>query len=256
VRPIRRGVKTPRGVRRGNPGLSLTALGQPGNAPSHALGAVARYLDVMWWSAPEATSAPSLEEVRKKANILVIDDQTFPPERLFRRDGYHIKRWPKIENLSQLTDNFFDLVLLDLHGVGLAESPQRGGLGILQHIKQRSPTQLVIAYSAQPWNISNRDYFALADAVLDKGVDYVDFKEKVDELLLRRYSVGYFINKMNQELGDAAANAPKAVPKALRAIRTGSTQRLRRYLEKTLQEPATVDRVIAIIGIAASLLAA
>lgn len=175
----------------------------------------------------------------------------FPPERLFKRDGYHIQRWPKIENLSQLTDNHFDLILLDLHGVGLAESPQRAGLGILQHIKQRSPTQLVIAYSAQPWKISSRDFFALADSVLDKGADYVNFKEEVDSLLLRRHSVGYFINKMNQELGDSAANAPKAVPKALRAVRTGSTASLRSYLEAKVNEPQTVDRVIAIVSLAA-----
>jgi hypothetical protein len=185
---------------------------------------------------------------------LVIDDQNFPAERLFRRDGYHIERWSKIENLSKLTDGHYTLILLDLHGVALAESPQRAGLGILQHVKDSNPTQLVIAYSAQKWSISNRDYFELADAVLDKGMDYVDFKNEVDRLLLRHYSVGYFINKMNQELGDSAAMAPKAVPKALRAIRTGSMDQLRAYLGRRIQEPQTTDRVIAIIGTGASVL--
>jgi len=203
----------------------------------------------MWRARPEV-KAPSLETVRKTAKVVVIDDQSFPAERLFKRDGYHIERWSKVENVSQLTDSHFDIILLDLHGVGLQESPERQGLGILQHVKQRNPTQLVVAYSAQPWNISNRDYFALADGVLEKGSDYLIFKETVDELLLRRYSVGYFIYKMNQELGDSAASAPKAVPKALQAIRQDNVNKLRVYLEKTIQDKKTIDRVLTVIGIA------
>ncbi|HVQ90569.1 MAG TPA: hypothetical protein VMU51_06005 [Mycobacteriales bacterium] len=200
--------------------------------------------------APAELKPPSLEVIRKTARLLVIDDQTFTPQRLFTRDGYHVERWSKVENVSQLTDDHFDLILLDLHGVGLSESPERQGLGILQHVKQTNPTQLVIAYSAQPWNITNRDYFALADAVFEKGDDYLAYKKKVDDLLLRRYSVGYFIAKMNQELGDVAASSPKAVAKALAAIRRGSTSQLRSYLEKSIQDKGTIDRVIAIIGIA------
>jgi hypothetical protein len=207
----------------------------------------------MWWHRPIPPS-PSLETVRKSARLLIIDDQVFPAGRLFKRDGYHVERWSKIENLSKLTDGHYTLILLDLHGVALTESPQRAGLGILQHVKGSNPTQLVIAYSAQKWSISNRDYFELADAVLDKGMDYVDFKNEVDQLLLRHYSVGYFINKMNQELGDSAAMVPGAVPKALRAMRTGSTAQLRTYLIRGIQEPQKIDRVLAIVGTGASVL--
>jgi len=229
------------GRRRGPPGGSPVPIGSELSL-SGSLLAMLR--------APAELKPPSLEVIRKTARLLVIDDQTFTPQRLFTRDGYHVERWSKVENVSQLTDDHFDLILLDLHGVGLSESPERQGLGILQHVKQTNPTQLVIAYSAQPWNITNRDYFALADAVFEKGDDYLAYKKKVDDLLLRRYSVGYFIAKMNQELGDVAASSPKAVAKALAAIRRGSTSQLRSYLEKSIQDKGTIDRVIAIIGIA------
>src|SRR5690242_17650434 len=111
---------------------------------------------------------PDIETVRKHARVLVIDDQAFPAQRSFTRDGYHFDRWPAIKNLSQLTDGDWDLILLDIQGVGLTESPELQGLGILRHIKKTNPAQAVIVYSAQPQRVSSSEFLLLADAVLDK----------------------------------------------------------------------------------------
>jgi len=201
------------------------------------------------------SSPPSLtlEEVRKKARLLVIDDHVFPYTRLFERDGYHIERWPKIVNMSQLTDGHFDLILLDLHGVALSDSPEMQGLGVLQHVKSRNPTQLIVAYSAQDWSASYRDFFALADAVFRKDDEYLTFKGQVDELLLRRYTKGFFVSKMNEALGDNAVFVPKAVELALRTMTTGSDQRIKSYLSERITDQLTIDRVLAIIGIAVAI---
>ncbi|WP_460712684.1 hypothetical protein [Nocardioides dilutus] len=168
---------------------------------------------------------------------------------LFERDGYHVERWPEIKNLSQLTDGHYHLILLDIQGVGLNESPKDQGLGILQHIKRSNPAQLVVMYSAQPQNISRRDILLLADDVLDKDAEYVQYKDTVDALLLRRLSKGYYIATMNRELADNAALAPRAVVKALRAMRTGNTAALERYLRARIQDPKVVDRVLTIVSI-------
>lgn len=189
------------------------------------------------------------ETVRKRARVLVIDDQEPPMRSLFERDGYHVERWPEIKNLSQLTDGHYDLILLDIHGVGLNESPDEQGLGILRHIKSSNPAQIVVMYSARPQNISARDVLLLADEVLDKDESYVRYKETVDKLLQRRWSPGYYIATMNRELGDHAAVAPRAVSKAIRAMRRGNTVALERYLRGKVTDPKVVDRVITIIGI-------
>lgn len=202
----------------------------------------------------KAFETPPLEEVRKRARLLVIDDHDVPFLRLFERDGYHVERWSRVENISQLTDNHFDLILLDLHGVGLNESPSLQGLGVLEHIKNSNPTQLVVAYSAQPWSASFRDFFAMADSVLDKGADYLRFKETVDRLLLSRYSAGFFVARMNELLGDQAIFVPRAVGKASRALRRGDTADLARYLSARIKDEATVERVISVIGIAITVL--
>lgn len=194
-------------------------------------------------------SQPTLEAVRKASRILVIDDQAFPAQASFTRDQYHIERWAQIRNISQLTDGHYDVILLDLHGVGIADSPDSQGLGILEHVKTINPTQIIIAYSAQPWAVTARDQLAKADAVLDKGMDYLEFKTTVDTLLLRRFSPGYFINVINRELGDYAADVPRLVPKTLKAFRTGSSRGIREYLKSALQDPEKINRVISIIEI-------
>jgi DNA-binding response OmpR family regulator len=193
---------------------------------------------------------PSLEQVRKDASVLVIDDHEFAYQGLFERDGYHIQRWPEVVNLSQLTDSSFDVILLDLHGVGLRESPEMQGLGILRSIKAANTTQLVVAYTSQEWGAKAQTFFSLADAVLAKDDEYIEFKEKVDELLLRRYTPGYFIERMNEALGDQAIRVPQAVKKATQSMQGKSTDRLKRYLSEQLNDQVTVDRVLAIISIA------
>lgn len=211
----------------------------------------------MWpFSPPPPGVEPDIESVRKHSRVLVIDDQAFPAQRNFTRDGYHFERWPAVRNLSQLTDGHWDVILLDIQGVGLAESPELQGLGILRHVKRANPAQAVIIYSAQPQRVSSSEYLLLADAVLDKGMSYLEYKENVDDLLIRHATPGYFIAAMNRELGETAALVPHAVPKALRAIHTQNPTPLRRYLGTKLTDQDKVETLIHVIKIGIKVVAA
>jgi len=209
----------------------------------------------MWGSKPEAPE-PSIEDLRKRARILVIDDQEFPFMELLKRDGYDIERWAEVESLSKLTDGYFDVLLLDINGVGLKESPRRQGLGILEHVKHSNPAQQVILYSSKPQSITQREVIVLADAVLDKKAEYMDYKTSIDDLLRTRFTKGYFIAVMNRELGPYAAIAPKAVPKALRALKHGNTESLKSYLTNTIKDPEAMSTIIAVIAVGAKALSA
>lgn len=209
----------------------------------------ARVSGMLLRTGTRGVAEPDVEALRKHSKILVIDDHILPAQKLFERDGYHFERWPEVKNLSQLTDGHYEIILLDLHGVGLNESPDMQGLGILRHIKQSNPAQMVIAYSAQAQKLSARSFLELADFVLDKEASYVDYKEVVDRLLRQRATPGYFLAVMNRELGDKAILAPKAVPKAMRAFKSGSTRSLETYLRDRLPDPQQVDRILTIISI-------
>ena len=211
----------------------------------------------MWpFAEPSIPPAPSIEQVRKHSRILVIDDHVFPAMKNFERDGYHFERGPSVKNLSQLTDGHWHVILLDIQGVGLAESPDLQGLGILRHVKRSNPAQPVIVYSAQPQKVSSSEYLLLADAVIDKGMSYLEYKERVDDLLVRHATPGWFIAAMNRELGESAAAAPKAVAKALRAFRTRDSRQLHGYLSRSLADQDKVDLVVNIIAVGIKLVAA
>ena len=57
---------------------------------------------------------------------------------------------------------------------------------------------------------------------------------------------------MNRELGIDAMAVPRAVPKALRAMRRNNTRSIDQYLRQKLTDDAKVDRVIAVIGAGAA----
>lgn len=193
--------------------------------------------------------AISLEQVRKHARVLVIDDQAFPAQRSFKRDGYHFERWAKVENLSQLTDGHYQLIMLDVQGVGLTESLEKQGLGILEHIKKTNPAQAVILYSSKDYSVSTSRLIMMADSFLDKSSSYVDYKDEVDRLLVEQTTAGYFVARMNQQLGENAVHAPDAVKQALKAFKRGRTDSLANYLRGKIADTQTVETAIRIIAV-------
>jgi len=183
----------------------------------------------------------------------VIDDQAFPHIVLFKKDGYTVQQWKDVEDLASLENGDFDLILLDLLGVGRKHSSDEG-LGILKHIRDRSPAQIVVAYSNADIPLSSQPFFRDADAVLHKTrADYVEFKRTVDDLLDRRFSLGFYLDRIGATLGDAAPQAPKARKKARQAILTANTESLQRYLMRRIDDELTVDRVIALAGAGAEM---
>lgn len=184
----------------------------------------------------------------RRARILVIDDGEFAYMSLFKRDGYTIEQWADVTDLRALETGGFDLILLDLKGVGLRETSDEG-FGILKHIRETSPAQIVIAYSNSDLSLAYQPFFRDADAVLHKTqTDYVEFKRTVNLLLDRRFSKGFFLDRVQSELGDLEASAPKAIRKAEKAMLTGNNDGLQRYLRSKVDDAVTIDRVIAVVG--------
>lgn len=194
---------------------------------------------------PEITD----EEIKKRARLLVIDDEEFIYKDLFHRDGYAIDKWDDVEDLSKLEHNYYDLVLLDVMGVGQKLSADQG-LGILRHIRKTAPTQLVIAFSNSEYSLKYQEFFDEADKVLDKGADYVEFKLAVDKLLRERFSLGFYLNKVLATVGNKVEDPVRLEREAKKAILQADSITLKKYLHAKLSDPRTLDTVIEIVGIA------
>lgn len=194
-----------------------------------------------------------LKEIIGRVRILVIDDQEFPYVKLFKGDGYNVDKWKDVSKLAQIEQGDYDLILLDLQGVGAAISASDEGLGVLRHIKRVRPTQLVVAYSNAEFPLQYQPFFELADGVLQKSADYLDFKRTVDDLLQAHFSVGFQIRKIEREFSQAGLSPDKGARLARRALRTRDVEPLRSYLSKRVEDTITIDRVVAVAQLAISI---
>lgn len=196
-----------------------------------------------------------LKQIIARVRILVIDDQEFPYVKLFRRDGYNVDKWKDVSRLAHIEQGEYDLILLDLQGVGAAISSADEGLGVLRHIKKVRPTQLVIAYSNAQFPLQYQPFFELADGVMQKSADYLDFKRKVDDLLQDHFSVGFQIRKIEMEFSNAGLSADKGAKLARRALRSRDVEPLRLYLTRHMDDTVSIDRIIAVAQLAISIAA-
>lgn len=179
----------------------------------------------MFWlfKKQKSYTQPSLEEIKKRAKILVIDDSEFAYAPLFKRDGYTIEKWDDVEKLEQLENNYFDLILLDIQGVGQNESEEEG-FGILKHIREKSPAQIVIAFSNADWSLKYQGFFDLADSKLAKSQDYVEFKRIVDNLLTHRFNPNFYIEKIERIKGLNPTEKQKIIQAARSSIISGKIE--------------------------------
>ena len=128
-------------------------------------------------------------EIRKRARILLIDDQpeTFPLDML-RSEGYAIDHWGRVESLERIEQGYYDIVILDIRGVA-QEISQRDGLGVLHAIKKANPSQVVVAFSGQRYSVDDMKFFKMADDVLKKPVTAVRCKMLIDDLLEQQFDI-------------------------------------------------------------------
>lgn len=194
----------------------------------------------------------STEEIRKRARILVIDDSEFYYLDLFHKDGYTIEKWEDVSDLQKLESGFYDIVLLDIHGVGKAQSAEEG-LGIIRHLKRVRPAQIIIAFSNADWPLKYKEFFDLADATLDKRGDYVQFKRTVDELLAQRFSLGFYIDRMASLIG-ASVQSEKLRTTAQRAILARDVEPLQDLLTQSNVDPERANLALGIAQTAIGIL--
>lgn len=187
----------------------------------------------------------SFDEIKKRARLLVVDDSEFPYKLLFERDGYNIDKWSDIEDLSKLETGYYDVILLDIQGVGSNES-QEQGFGILKHLRTVIPTQIIIAYSNADWALKYQTFFDMADARLDKRQDYVDFKRTVDDQLRLRFTLGFYLDRIVNQLGSSIEDVHKLRRTAKDAILSKKVDKLDHYLKTIIRNKDVIQIVLDI----------
>src|SRR4051812_21666912 len=118
----------------------------------------------MMWPFGRALEWPQLspEDIKKRARLLVVDDAEFAYLELFKRDGYTVEKWNDVEDLAKLESGYFDVILLDMKGIARAQSKDQG-LGLIRHLKDVRPVQLIVAFSSADFSLKYKEFFDRAD---------------------------------------------------------------------------------------------
>ena len=194
----------------------------------------------------------SLEEIKKRARILVIDDSDFFYLKLFKADGYSVEKWDDVVDLNKLENGYYDIILLDIQGVGRNQS-EKEGLGILEHVKSVSPAQIIISYSNADWSLKYQEFFNKADYVFHKSDDYVHYKKKIDEFLKLRFSISFYIDKIVLMTSPYVTDQNKLKKITHKAILSNSPDKLQKFLNKNSDKKDIAIIALQILQAAAAI---
>lgn len=95
-----------------------------------------------------------------------------------------------------------------------------------------------------------KEFFDLADKVLAKQADYVDFKRAVDELLEKRFSMGFYVEGVNKLTSRHLSDTSKIRKATEKAILTHNVQSLEKLLQKAEIPFNTIEAIIRIVKFA------
>lgn len=207
-------------------------------------------MSILFWRKKEIPWPETpFDEIKKRARLLVIDDESFIYLDLFKKHGYSIDQWVDVDDLSRIEHGGFDLILLDVQGVGKRLSPTEQGLGLLRHIRAVNPAQIVIAFSGSDYSLKYQDFFKLADATLPKSADYVDFQRQVDDLLRARFSMGFYVGRIAAAAQVSASDRQRLDKEATDAITTRNPHSLRKFLFEKVMNKDNVEIAIKILKV-------
>lgn len=118
-------------------------------------------------------------KLRKRIDILVIDDEEFTPGNFLDKNHFSLTYKTDIDNVKDVSE--YPIIMCDIRGVGGNLSKQYEGAYLIKEIKQNYPDKRVIAYTASQYDPSYNKYLNYADELLQKGTSLEDWVTILDE---------------------------------------------------------------------------
>lgn len=124
----------------------------------------------------------SLSELKKRTEILIVDDEEFSYFESLQRHEYNITQK---EDLTDLKDaEAYKIVLCDIRGVGNFLRSEFGGAYLIKQLKEKYPAKIIIAYTANEYSARFEQFLSYADDVVPKGAYALeDWTSLLDRLL-------------------------------------------------------------------------
>lgn len=129
----------------------------------------------------EMTKKERLNDLRKKTDILIIDDEAFAPQSFLESNNYRFTNKSDIDNIRDVSE--YPIVLCDIRGVGQRLSSTYEGAFVIKEIKKNYPEKIVLAYTASQYDPSYNNYLLTADDVLQKNLPTEDWLDALDKYI-------------------------------------------------------------------------
>lgn len=190
-----------------------------------------------------------LTELKKRARILVIDDEecSFPFD-LLRKEGYSIDHWTEVKNLRDLEEGLYDIIILDITGVA-KKYDKNDGLGILEHLKDVNPSQIIVAFSGQTFDLSKNRFWKLADDALAKPVDVTKCKRLLDTMIEKKMTIEHYwqglVSILKNE-GVKEKEIKKIEKKLVEAFKQGKNANIREIFRSVIEKAETISKLFLI----------
>jgi len=141
-----------------------------------------------------------LDDLKKRTKMVVIDDEedSFPVEGI-QNFGFTVEYWSLLDSnkLKRLENNEFDIIILDILGiVDENELGEINGIDILKNLKSTNQNQIIIAFSGSTYDVSKGEFWKLADGFMNKPIQLLNTKEKLEQIIKDNFSNEKLILKL------------------------------------------------------------
>jgi hypothetical protein len=123
----------------------------------------------------------SLEEIKKRTQILFIDDEPFDYViNGIRQANWNVKQIMEVYNPDSEDLKNADIIFVDFKGVGKELTPTDEGIGLLKLLKNKYPKKYFIFISGYAGLIPGEKFFDIADGWISKNSDPYVYIERIE----------------------------------------------------------------------------
>ncbi|MBQ7002915.1 MAG: hypothetical protein IJN57_02940 [Oscillospiraceae bacterium] len=176
----------------------------------------------------------SLSDLKRRSEILIIDDEEFSYLDALRKHEYNITQKHDLTDLKDA--EAYKIILCDIRGVGKFLKTDYEGAYLIKQLKVKYPGKTIIAYTANDYDATFEQYLDYADEKVPKGTYALeDWASLLDRLLMEMVNPVKLWEQTRRQLLDAGVSTidvAKYESRYVSDVRKGEFDSLKKMCEK------------------------